>query len=584
MEATDTPTSTPTQNKPQRLGDVLLRRQFITTEQLENALAFQRDKDNRKLLGEVLVELAYVDDEKLSQALAEAFGLPYVSLHTRLADRNVLESLPEEFIEQNRVLPLFLVHGKLTVAVADPANVFVIEEIERLSNATVQAVVATDKDISSTLQSVVPEANLFVIDDLVDDMAEDDLTLVEQNFTELTDVEGAAGESPVIKLVNYIIYTAVKEKASDIHIEPDDGHLRVRLRVDGSLYENLTPPYRMLPAIVSRIKIMSSLDISERRLPQDGGITVLMNKKPIDLRVSTLPGKFGEKVVMRVVDHSSGMIGLDQLGFSEKKITDWRNVINSPNGIVLVTGPTGSGKSTTLYSSLAEINKDDVNISTVEDPVEFNLKGVNQFQTNEKAGFTFASALRSLLRQDPDIVMVGEVRDQDTARIATQAALTGHLVLSTLHTNDAPSAITRLCNIGLEPYLLAASIRGVLAQRLLRKVCSGCKKMVEPDDRMKKILDYMARLPGNECNVDKIYAGAGCARCRQTGYKGRVGVYELFVPDDETLDAISRGVTLQEIRRLAVAGGMKTLLQDGLEKVAAGTTTLDEIWSVAAAF
>jgi type IV pilus assembly protein PilB len=379
-----------------------------------------------------------------------------------------------------------------------------------------------------------------------------------------------------VKLVNYCIYTAVKDGASDIHIEPGEGYLRVRYRIDGCLTEKLRPPHLMQAAVVSRIKIMAGLDIAERRLPQDGGIHVLMDKRPIDLRVSTMPGKHGEKVVIRIIDNDKASVNLEKLGFGYESLKQWRKLIQMPNGIVLVTGPTGSGKSTTLYAVLQELNADDVNICTIEDPVEYNLTGVNQFQVNERAGFTFPSALRSLLRQDPDILMVGEIRDSETAKLATQAALTGHLVLSTLHTNDAPGAITRLYNLGIEPYLVAGTVGGVLAQRLVRKLCQRCKEPYEPTLNERRQLEKLAG------DVDTLYRAKGCNHCRNVGYSGRIGIYELFIPDDAISDRISQGCTLHELRELARQNGMQTLRFDGLEKVKAGITTLEEVYRVTA--
>ena len=338
----------------------------------------------------------------------------------------------------------------------------------------------------------------------------------------------------------------------------------------------------MLPAVVSRIKIMAGLDISERRMPQDGGITIAMKGRQVDLRVSTMPGKHGEKVVLRIIDTRNAMTGLDQLGLDPTLLDRLRNILHQPNGVFLVTGPTGSGKSTTLYAALNEINSDKVNISTVENPVEYSVEGINQFQTHDKAGFTFASALRALLRQDPDIIMVGEVRDAETAKIATQAALTGHLVLSTLHTNDAPSAITRLVNIGVEPYLIAACIRGVLAQRLVRKICSSCAEEITPDAAQQRLVEQITDEGGGR--IEKLFAGSGCNRCRNTGYAGRLGLYELYMPDDEALDAISRGATLQEVRKLARASeSYTTLRQDAVAKINRGLTTLDELIKATAA-
>ncbi|MEX0777609.1 MAG: ATPase, T2SS/T4P/T4SS family [Phycisphaeraceae bacterium] len=563
-------------DKPVRIGDLLVERGLLTQVQLQEALAHQKAKGQHRLLGEILVELSLVTEEQVLELLAEAYGIPFVRVTPKIVDPRIMEALPREFLENQCVLPLFKVQGKLTVAVHEPANVFLIEEIERVAGCPVQIAASTAKDIRSTLQVHLPAANVFVIDEIVDDIQAQDLTLVEKQMTDLTSLEEGAKDSPVIKLVNYLIYTAVREGASDIHIEPGERAMRVRLRVDGVLFEKMKPPYQMHPAVVSRIKIMGGMDISERRVPQDGGITVMMDKRPVDLRVSTMPGKFGEKVVIRVIDNRNVMTNLEQLGFSYVMLQEFRKAVNQPNGIVLVTGPTGSGKSTTLYAVLNEVSDPTINICTVEDPVEFNLAGVNQFQVNDKAGFTFAGALRSLLRQDPDVIMVGEIRDLETAKIATQAALTGHLVLSTLHTNDSPAAVTRLFNIGVEPYLVSASLRAVLAQRLLRKLCVHCKEPVEMTPALARTLEKLA---DGAATIQTIFTGKGCSKCRNTGYAGRIGIYELFVPGDETADAISRGGTLQELRRIARASGMTTLRQDGVEKLRAGLTALEELIS-----
>ena len=566
-------------DQPVRIGDLLMQKGLITEEQIEQALAQQKEKGHKRLLGEVLVEMKMVAEDQVMEVLAEAYGVPFARISPKLADPRIIEVLPRDFLEKHTVLPLFVVNRKLTIAVGEPSNVFLVEEIERMAGMPAQIVAATPKDIRDTLQTYLPNANIFVIDEIVDDIETEDLTLVEKQITDLANLEESAGQSPVIKLVNYLIHGAVQEGASDIHIEPGDGSLRVRYRVDGRLFEKLRPPHQMHPPVVSRIKIMAGLDISERRVPQDGGISVMLDKHAIDLRVSTMPGKFGEKVVIRIIDNRNILTNLEKLGFSFQMLENFRRVIGQPNGVVLVTGPTGSGKSTTLYGMLNEILDDAVNICTVEDPVEYNLEGVNQFQVHEKAGFTFAGALRSLLRQDPDIIMLGEIRDQETAKIATQAALTGHLVLSTLHTNDAPSAVTRLINIGVEPYLVAAAIRGVLAQRLLRKICTHCKEPVEITAALKRSLE---KIGGNGAAIETLFHGAGCDKCRNTGYAGRIGVYELFIPDDESLDAISRGAGLQEIRRIAQASGYTTIARDGLEKVQAGITTVEELFNATA--
>jgi len=568
-----------TGNAPKRVrvGDLLVEKGLVTEEQIGKALAFQKDRGHKKLLGEVLIDLEYVTEAQVMEALAEAYGIPYVHLEAKVVDPAILDVLPKDFRDQQCVLPLFLVNGKLTLAVAEPANVFVVEEVQRITGHSVQLVAATAKDIQTTQQAQIAGDTGMVIDELIDDIDEEDLTVVEQQITDLTDgSEDSANDSPVIKLVNYLLFTAVQEGASDIHIEPDDSALRVRYRVDGQLYQKMNPPIKMLPAVVSRIKIMAKLDISERRVPQDGGISIRISKRQVDLRVSTMPGKFGEKVVIRIIDKNNAMTGLHQIGFSQTMHDQFASIISQPNGIVLVTGPTGSGKSTTLYGALRHINKESVNISTVEDPVEMNIPGINQFQTNEKAGFTFATALRALLRQDPDVVMLGEIRDQETARIATQAALTGHMVLSTLHTNDAPSAITRLFNVGVEPYLVAASIRGALAQRLVRRICKSCKEPVKLNDNMKRTVE---RLGPKAQAVQEFYQGDGCKACRGTGYAGRAGIYELFIPNDDALDAITRGASLQELKKIGEASGYITLLQDGLEKVGAGVTTIEELVS-----
>ncbi len=560
-----------------RVGDLLVSKGLVTPEQIEKALAYQKDRGHQKLLGEVLIELDYVTEAQVMEALAEAYGLPFVHLDPKVCDPAVTNVLPNDYLNQQCVLPLFLVNGTLTLAVSEPANVFIAEDVQRLTGHRVQLVAATATDIQTTLQSLTQGTSGLEIDELIEDIQEEDLTVVEQQITDLTEGgEELANESPVIRLVNYILYAAVQDGASDIHIEPDDGTLRVRYRVDGRLFQKMQPPYKLLPAMVSRIKIMAKLDISERRVPQDGGISIRINKRPIDLRVSTMPGKFGEKVVIRIIDKNNAMTGLDQIGFSRPMYEQFVRLVSQPNGIVLVTGPTGSGKSTTLYAALRQINNESVNISTVEDPVEMNIPGINQFQTNDKAGFTFAGALRALLRQDPDVVMVGEIRDQETAKIATQAALTGHLVLSTLHTNDAPSAITRLFNIGVEPYLVAASIRGALAQRLVRRICKHCKEPAPLTDQMKRAID---RLGPEAQTIETFYHGEGCKACRNTGYAGRAGIYELFEPNDEALDAIARGVSLQELRQIGRQAGYTTLRQDGLEKVAAGITTIEELIS-----
>lgn len=557
--------------KRKTIGQVLISKGLIDQATLDATLEEQKAAGRRKLLGELLIEKNLINEEQLCETLAELHGVPYAKVSPKICDPRIIEVLPREFLEKHSVLPMFLVNGMLTVALAEPSNLFLIEEIQQLTGHQVQVVASTQRDIAATMQAHLPAANVFVIDDIIDEVKPEDFTLVETQVEDIGNLQEVAGHSPVIKLVNYLLYHAVREGASDIHIEPDEKKSRVRYRVDGRLFEKLCPPHQMHPAIVSRIKIMSGLDISERRLPQDGGIHVLLEGRPIDLRVSTMPEKYGEKAVIRIIDNRNIPINLEKLGLAFDMLTELRKVLEQPNGIVLVTGPTGSGKSTTLYASLQELHEPDINICTVEDPVEFKLSGINQFQTNEKIGFTFAAALRSLLRQDPDVIMVGEVRDTETARIAIQAALTGHLVLSTLHTNDAPSSIVRLVNMGIEPYLIAASLRAVIAQRLVRKLCPACKEQYEPPMNIRHIVEKAAG------PFDALYKPKGCKKCRNTGYTGRIGIYELLVPDTEMMEAIVAGATMGRLREMCKEKEVPTLRADGLVKVKAGITTYEEI-------
>ena len=560
-----------------QLGQWLVQNGSVTEEQIQQALEHQRTSGKHLLLGEVLQKLEFCTEDDVMQGLAAAYGVPFAHVSPRIVDPKVIDALPREFIEKHGVLPMFRIRDRLTLAMSEPSNVFLMEEITRTTGLGVDVVCATTKDIKSTLETHLPAANVFVIDDILDEEQTGDLSLVETKVEDISDLEIAAEGSPVVKLVNYLIYSAARDGASDIHIEPDDNTLRVRFRVDGTLYEKITPPAKMGPAVSSRIKIMAGLDIAERRLPQDGGIHVLMDGRPIDLRVSTLTGQFGEKVVIRIIDNRAVLVNLEKLGFSYEMLKQWRKATLSPNGIVLVTGPTGSGKSTTLYSVLSELNNDTVNICTVEDPVEFNMKGINQFQVNEKIGFKFASALRSLLRQDPDVIMVGEIRDEETALIAVQAALTGHLVFSTLHTNHAPGAVTRLVNVGVEPYLVSAALEAVLAQRLVRKICTNCKESFDPPVNIRRTVE---RLAGD---VETFYRGAGCPKCRNSGYSGRLGIYELLVPNDALRERMLVDTSPTALYQAAVECGMITLRQDGMDKVKAGITTVEEVLRVTAA-
>ncbi len=558
------------ENKMQ-IGQLLLARGVVTAEQIEKALNEQKEKGHHKLLGELLVEMNYCSENQIASALAQGYGVPYAQVGPKICDPKALEILPREFLEEHIVLPLFKVYDVLTVAVSEPTNVFLMDEIERISGCKIQVVCSTAKDIKATLQIYLPAANVFVIDDIIDDEGLEDFTLIEKYTADISSLEEIAGQSPVVRLVNYLLYNAVRENASDIHIEPDDKKLRVRYRVDGRLYERICPPHQMHAAVVSRVKIMAELDIAQRRLPQDGSIHVLVEGRPIDLRVSVMPGNFGEKVVIRIIDPQKVLFNLESLGFTYENLKLFRQVIQSPNGIVLVTGPTGSGKNTTLYAALAELNSEEVNICTVEDPVECNMAGVNQFQVNKNAGFEFSTALRSLLRQDPDIIMVGEIRDEPTANIAVQAALTGHLVLSTLHTNDAPGAVTRLLDLSVPPYLVGASLIAVLAQRLVRKICSNCKTKYELPASVKRIVEELGG------KVTKFYRGVGCKKCRNTGHLGRIAIHELFVPNEEIFEMINERASLKKLRHKALRNGMVPLQLDGIEKVKAGIISIEEV-------
>jgi len=557
-----------------RLGDLLLEKGYLSAESLQSALERQRQGGRNRLLGEILVDGEYCTEDQIVECLASEYGVPYAKLDQRLFDSRVTEILPREYVENNLVLPLFVVRGTLTIAVPEPSNLFLIDEIRSLSGLEVQIVAATTKDIRRMITSL-PNSKVFVIDDIIEDSEAADVTLIEEAIEDIGDIAEIAGQSPVIRLVNYLLFNAVKEGASDIHIEAAERSLRVRYRVDGRLYKSLEVPLHLLAAVTSRIKIMGGMDISERRLPQDGRVNVMMEGRKIDLRVSTFPGARGEKTVIRVLDTKSTSLNLEDLGFAEDVLGLLRHHIDAPNGIILATGPTGSGKSTTLYSALNAISSMENNVCTVEDPIEYHLPLINQFQVQEKIGLTFSRALRTLLRQDPDVIMVGEVRDEETARTAIQAALTGHLVFSTLHTNDACSAITRLINMGVEPYLIGAALNLVLAQRLVRRVCPKCRRAYEPPRNVRKALERMGY------QSDSFSKGAGCRSCRNTGYKGRLGVHELLVINDELRDAIVADPSINHLRRIALAGGMIDLAHDGFRKVREGMTTIEEVLHIA---
>ncbi len=552
----------------------------ITQQQLTTALQIIKQSPDRKLT-EVLVEQG-ADEAAVQRAIAEQAGVPFERIDVAKGleggiDGRLIQRLTPEFCRENSVMPLRMEGSRAVVGTLRVDDVFLVDEIrQRLGVAGVKLVMVTAADIKASIELLGgPKQEEVDLSQILSDVAETDVE-VEKSMgkQEEVNLEQQAGESPVIRYVNFIINSAVKEGASDIHIEPADKKLKVRFRIDGELYEMMNPPASMAPAITSRLKIMANLDISERRIPQDGRIRCTVQNRKLDLRMSTLPTPHGEKTVMRILDTKSINVNLDDLGFDAEVLQIWKKQVDAPHGIALVTGPTGSGKTTTLYASLRTIDKNSMNVSTVEDPVEYHMDGITQTQTHEKIGMTFAVALRALLRQDPDVIMLGEIRDMDTAHIAVQAALTGHLVLSTLHTNDAPSSITRLVNIGLEPFLVGAAVNGVLAQRLVRRLCLACKKQEKPTDDMKEFL----QMQGLE--ADKLWVAKGCEKCRQTGYAGRVGLYELLTVDDQLRDVIARNPNVAEFRRTCIERGMVPLRGDGMKKVAKGLTTTQEILRV----
>jgi type IV pilus assembly protein PilB len=555
---------------PERL---LLEQGQISQAQYQHALKRQQE-DHRLSVMDALIKGGAIDEMQALQTIAEHSKIPFRRLDAKEVNGEAYELLPEQYLRDKNVLPIGWENGSVVLAVHDPTDVFLVDDFRTRLKQPVQLVVVPPADIKRAIEELSAGPTQQV-DDIVRDFDDETVEVVDEEETEEQDLEQMAGESPVIRYVNYVISEAVREGASDIHIEPGEKRLRVRFRMDGILFEQPAPPVQMHAAIVSRLKIMATLDISERRLPQDGRIRASVHRRSIDLRVSTLPTVHGEKCVIRILDNRAISVGLENLGFRPDTLKGFKQEILQPHGIILVTGPTGSGKSTTLYSALRIMDHDSLNISTVEDPVEYELAAVNQVNVRSGIGMTFAAALRSLLRQDPDVVMVGEIRDPETARIAVQASLTGHLVLSTLHTNDAPSSITRLINIGVEAYLISASVNAVLAQRLVRRICPECKQEVsEPTSSEAEFLKL------NHKEDTKLYRGAGCDNCRNTGYKGRVGLYELLILDDDIRDMVTRNPAVTELRRYAREHGMVTLREDGLVKASHGLTTVEEVMRV----
>jgi len=563
------------------LVTILQSRGIVPADRLNTAQQVVRQSPGRRL-SDVLIEQG-CDEALVQQAVAESAGVPFERIDLAKGvdggfDGKLTQRLGVEFCKDRQIVPLRTEGSRVVIAGTRHDDVFLTDEIRsKLGVAGVKMVLTTAFDIKGVLEIVggdeKPVQEDVDLTSILSEVDESDVQVEKAHNAEV-DLERQAGESPVIRYVNYIIQNAVKDGASDIHVEPAEKKLTVRFRIDGELYTAMNPPASMSAAITSRLKIMANLDISERRIPQDGRIRCTVAGRKLDLRVSTLPNSYGEKTVMRILDTRSINVELDNLGFDPTTYEIWRKQIDAPHGIILVTGPTGSGKTTTLYASLRQLDKTSMNVSTVEDPVEYHLDGITQTQMHEKIGMTFAMALRALLRQDPDVIMLGEIRDQETAHIAVQAALTGHLVLSTLHTNDAPSSITRLVNIGLEPFLVGAAVNSVLAQRLIRKLCQHCRAQEKPSEEMAEYLQMQG------CESDVMWAGRGCEKCRHTGFSGRVGIYELLVVDDQFRDIIARNPNVAEFRRMCIERGMVTLRQDGMRKVAKGVTTVQEVMRV----
>jgi type IV pilus assembly protein PilB len=553
---------------PDKLGDILVREGLITLEQLKKAL--QEQKSSGMRLGYTLVKLGFIEETEVTKMLARQYRMPAVDLSRFEVDPKILKLIPPDIATKHVVLPLKREGRTLTVAIADPNNVAAIEDIKFITRCDVFPVIAGEYTLRNAIDRYYQQSDAQLQSLLKSVEAAEDLEVVEDQEDEDVKAQDLADDAPVVKLINGLLTDAVKRGASDIHIEPFEHEMRVRYRVDGALHEVMKPPVKMRAALTSRVKIMAQLNIAERRVPQDGRIKLKMGARVIDFRVSTLPVLFGEKIVLRILDKGNLTLDLKTFGFEPKSEADLLKAILNPYGMVLVTGPTGSGKTTTLYSALSRINQIDVNIMTAEDPVEYNLMGINQVLVRNEVGMTFAAALKAFLRQDPNIIMVGEIRDLETGSIAIKAALTGHLVLSTLHTNDAPSTITRMVDMGIEPFNVASAVNLIVAQRLVRRICKDCKKEHEytPEEM---------HAFGIDKKVGPFFKGAGCDTCAGSGYKGRQGLYEVMALSSPLRRGILKGGSSEELRDIAVSEGMLTLRMDGMVKVKKGVTTLEEV-------
>jgi type IV pilus assembly protein PilB len=555
---------TTTQRKTKQLGQIMLELGFITTEQLD--LALEEHRRSPKSLGRVLIDMGYIKEGDLVRALAEQVGLEFVDLDEFPIDATATALLPEALARRYRALPIGERDGKLLVAMSDPANVYALDDIRTITGRDVQPVVSTANDVERAIQKFAG------MDSQVEAMA---AATAEHEGEATEDLEAALEDAPIVKLVNAIMTQAVGDRASDVHIEPQEKNVRIRFRVDGVLHEPMpTAPKSIQSGLISRLKVMADLNIAEKRIPQDGRMSMKVGGRLLDMRLASLPTVYGEKVVIRILDKSNALLALEDLGFLQSSFDRYSQSFRKPYGAILVTGPTGSGKSTTMYSTLNILNEVDKNIITVEDPVEYRLGGVNQIQVNPKAGLTFASALRSILRADPDIVLIGEVRDKETATIAIEAALTGHLVLTSVHTNDAPSAITRLVEMDVETFLVASAIDCVVAQRLARKLCERCKEAYVPEDAELQQAGYSEEVRGE---IGELYRAAGCAACSNTGFRGRIGMYEVMPMSEEIERLTVERASADAIRAVAVSQGMVGLREDGLEKVRLGMTSIEEV-------
>jgi type IV pilus assembly protein PilB len=566
-----------------QIGELLVKENYITAEQLETALQSQRQHGGR--LGSILINLGFVEDDDITSLLSRKYGVPSINLAFFEIDPAVIKLIPIEVAQKYTVVPLSRVGNTLTVASADPTNVFAMDDIKFMTGCNIEPVVASEASILEALEKYYGSQHAIELKKVYDEIAQTDKDSVELDLEasseeaelSLDQLQRSSEEAPIIKLVNLILSDSLKKGASDIHVEPYERDFRVRFRIDGILYNMMNPPLRLRDAMTSRIKIMAKMDISEKRLPQDGRIKIRTKfdgkRKEIDYRVSTLPTLFGEKIVLRILDRDVLPLDMSKLGFEEVSLRKIQEAILKPYGMVLVTGPTGSGKTSTLYAALNRLNTPETNIMTAEDPVEYNFRGINQVQIKEQIGLTFAAALRSFLRQDPNIILVGEIRDFETTEIAIKAALTGHLVLSSVHTNDAPSTISRLLNMGIEPFLVATSVHLICAQRLIRKICPDCK--IELKTPLQALVS--AGFSQEEARQIETYKGEGCKTCNGTGYKGRIGMYEVMEIGEAIQELILMGASAREIRHKAVEEGMLTLRQSGLAKIKAGATTLDEV-------